>query len=476
LTVGLIFNRSTLPGPNQWKINSTRVLCSVGVTYPWSSQNTSTAAYEPEITIRVEGNVSDGLPALGAQAGPYFLPQLGEQLTSRPSPTFERFSGSNFPQAVGIAGSASYATRFFGHSAGDWPERLPASVQFNDVKLKIEKFRLKYTPTDGRSPGYVFVLPKDQVIELDPPTVSPGGPGPGSFFVKITEATYKNSKNLYLNADPRSHFRAGSWTKLASKTPFGTQIPEPADGPDAVEIDSGSDTASGDGPQGVAMDFTWFKGSSVTNHFNRLSREGMESIGELGYIWTGKPWQTVNLTEVNNASPQDWNLLDYITAGRKSGDFEVPVLPVKAASTNNPAAALKGSLLSSGGFNVNTRKQATITAVMSNAPDIEEGFAAAVLAEPSGSRASAYGEIAALAAAAPNAVSGGASTKFARESVQRALANVAVNHSRIFTVHAAGEYRLGDAVSRAQLEADVFVGVDPATGSAMIQVIDQRFR
>jgi adenylate kinase family enzyme len=81
-------------------------------------------------------------------------------------------------------------------------------------------------------------------------------------------------------------------------------------------------------------------------------------------------------------------------------------------------------------------------------------------------------DFAALAAAAP----GGASTKFAREAAQRALANVAVNHSRVFTVHSAGEYRLGDSVSRAQLETDIFVGVDPATGSAMIQVIDQRFR
>jgi hypothetical protein len=98
------------------------------------------------------------------------------------------------------------------------------------------------------------------------------------------------------------------------------------------------------------------------------------------------------------------------------------------------------------------------------------------LGAPSASQPSAYGEIAALATAASGAVSGGASTKFAREAAQRALANVAVNHSRVFTVHSAGEYRLGDSVSRAQLETDIFVGVDPATGSAMIQVIDQRFR
>ena len=133
---------------------------------------------------------------------------------------------------------------------------------------------------------------------------------------------------------------------------------------------------------------------------------------------------------------------------------------------------MTGSLLAAGGFNINTRKEPTIAAVLTNAPDLPTGFSSALLTSPSASRPSAYGEIAALAAE----TSGGAGTKFASEAAQRSLANVAVNHSRVFTIHTAGEYRMGDAISRAHLEADVFVGVDPATGSAMIQVIDQRFR
>lgn len=214
----------------------------------------------------------------------------------------------------------------------------------------------------------------------------------------------------------------------------------------------------------------WYKSQSITNHFNRSSREGMDSIGELGYIWTGKPWQTLNLTAVNNASPQDWNLLDYVSAGWRSGDNVLPVMPLRSAGSGS-AATVENSLLASGGFNVNTRKLPTVTAVLTNATDVAAAFASTLLASPSGSQASAYGEIAAIAAE-----SSGAGTKFEREAAQRALANVAVNHSRVFTVHTTGEYRIGDAISRAHLEADVFVGVDPATGSAMIQVIDQRFR
>ena len=137
---------------------------------------------------------------------------------------------------------------------------------------------------------------------------------------------------------------------------------------------------------------------------------------------------------------------------------------------------MTAQLLSSGGFNVNTRKLPTVAAVLSNSQGVALNAASAIAGETSGAQASAYGEIAALVDSKPSLLPPNTTTKFAKEAMQRALANVAVNHSRIFTVHAAGEYRLGDSVSRAQLEADVFVGVDPGTGNAMIQVIDQRFR
>lgn len=471
LTVGLIFNRASA-GANLGKINSTRVLCSVGLAYPWSSQANAPPAYQPEISISVEGDVVNGLAALGAKAGPYFLPTLGEQLAARPVTSFEPHSGYNFPQDVGIAGAASYATRFFGHSAGDWPDRLPANVQFNNVRFVINEFRLKYTPTDGSSPGYVFVLPKGLAIELEPPSISPGGGG-GSFPVKFTGTApaFDETENLYLNSDPRVHFLATSWTNLPSDTSFGTEIPEPADGVAEVDL-SANAGGEGDGPQGVPMNFEWFKSASMRNHLARKSRTGMESIGEMGYVWTGRGWQTLNMIEPGNGAQADWNLLDYLTAGSVSG---VPVLPLKPALAAGGGSGA-GALLSSGGFNVNTRKVATAKAVLEDAPDVRQEAYNALAGAPAGAQASAFGSIAAAVDESPASFVTEPGTKFGKEALPRALANFAVNHSRIFTVYAAGEYRLGDSVSRAQIEADVFVGVDPADGSAIMQILDQRFK
>ena len=64
----------------------------------------------------------------------------------------------------------------------------------------------------------------------------------------------------------------------------------------------------------------------------------MESIGELGYIWSGKPWQTLNLISTNDPASADWNLLDYVAAGRVSGGGITTVLPLKRASAEGTGA------------------------------------------------------------------------------------------------------------------------------------------
>ena len=122
---------------------------------------------------------------------------------------------------------------------------------------------------------------------------------------------------------------------------------------------------------------------------------------------------------------------------------------------------------------MNTRKLPSLTALLSGSPALNPALAQRVSETDSASLPSAYGEIAAWVGAVPELARG--QDKFEREAAQRALANVAVNHSRVFTVYAAGEYRLGSAVSRAQLEADIFVGVDPSTGKPKVQIINKKF-
>jgi hypothetical protein len=496
VTFGLIFNRNTnSTSENFGKINSTRVLCSAGVVYPWSAKDGATADYEAEISVDVEGEVVNGLGVLGNAAPPYFKTDLDENLANAPTGKFDPFSGYNFPQDVGIAGTANYATRTFGHSATpkDWPERLPSNILFKDIKFEVKKFRLKFTPSDGSDPGYVCILPGGLKAELDEPDISPGlQPGttgdPSPFFmVKITSSTggdYSKSKNIYLTSDPRKHFSQGSWESMQSKVPFGNDIPPPADGITAIDVYGGAKGA--DGKQDVDMNFEWFKDPELENHLSRFSDSGMTSTGELGYIWTGKPWQTLNLVDVSTPKTADWNLLDYVAMGRLAdnqgndaidgddpGVTAVSTLPLHAPL--GTSVGMKAGLLSQGGFNINTRKQPTLQAVLASSPGASKAAAEQIGREASGSQASAYGEIASLAAAVPGIVAGPGPNKFQREAAQRALAGIAVNHSRVFTVYSVGEYRQGKSASRVQLEADIFVGVDSKSGQPQAQIINQRF-
>jgi hypothetical protein len=455
--LGSVYNWKT-NNPELGRLNSTRILGFVGLVNPWSSKIPSDA-YEVKASVEITGEVTGG--TLGTLPSLYFERELAPP-PDGPAPPREidAKTGTTFP---GPARGNNYANMKSFFEAGA-PQ--PPGISFQNLEYRLAPLRLIFTSDDGTS-GVVQII-NNAKTKMVPEIVAFRDDTPDVY--KITRDS-PLQEDLHLTSDPRLNFKEASWANYRSSGGTTADIPTPQ-----TPVDLTSDVGPNwDGSQNMPVGAEWYKSEYVTNHFSRLSREGMESIGELGYIWTGKPWQTVNLTADNNASPQDWNLLDYITAGREAGDVALSVLPVKAAATN-AAGGLTSSLLASGGFNINTRKLPTFAAVMSNAPDIAPNFANSVLGTPSASQPSAYGEIAALAAAAPGSVSGGASTKFAREAAQRALANVAVNHSRVFTVHSAGEYRLGDSVSRAQLETDIFVGVDPATGSAMIQVIDQRFR
>ena len=453
--LGLVFNWSSAAEFLGW-LNSTRALAFLGLVNPWSSP-LPVQAYTPEISFNVAGKVEGG--TLGDAPEAYFLSDLNEQLDNGPVTELEPRSGATFP---GAASGLNFAN--FKNLLGEG-SRQPATITFSDLVYTPTKIRLRFQSDDGTD-GYVQILPQGLSVTMQPTTVSSPGAG-GSRVYKFTGLA-QNQEDLHLAGDPRGNFLAAAWANAKSSGGNSEDVPKPD--PEVNILASAGPDA--DGAQGMPTGSSWYASPQVANHFSRLSREGMNSIGELGYIWTGKPWQTLSLTSVDNPAQADWNLLDYLTAGSAVSG---PVLPLKPAMTGE-GASVANALLSSGGFNINTRKRATMTAVLEGAPDLKPQAVEAFMQVPAASQASAYGAIAAVVNEAPALVPADSGTKFGREAAQRALANLAVNHSRIFTIHAAGEYRLGESVSRAQLEADVFVGVDPATGSAMIQVIGQRFR
>ena len=468
VTAGLIFNRQTGSG----QVNSTRVLCSMGLVFPWTSTLVSANAYTPEINIAVEGTVLNGM--LGNQAGPYFRTNdLSEQISSRPVSVFTPRSGNNWPQTVGLAGTASYATPFYGFTTGNWPARGPANLTFQNARYVIKKLRLRYTPTGGGASGYVQIFPTNMPIDVFPTNLVAGGAGPISLFVKFSSAgPYADTPNLYLKNDPRASFLRASWTNLPSVTSFATDIPAPAGGVAAINL-MNSVEAEWDEDQGLKpADFNWYTNAAVTNHFSRFGSTNFQSIGEIGYLWTGKPWQTLDLTRTNstNTNTADHNLLDYLAGGFTNGGATYATMPLLAPSANGPGVTESNSLLQDGGFNVLTRKLATVTAYLTNAPGISASAAAELAALPPPELPSLGGALAAL-----TNLSSVTTTKFGREGIVRAMANGAVTQSRIFTVYSRGEYVSPGARSQVLLEADVFVDVDPGTGTPVVRVVSKKF-
>ncbi|MFZ4484575.1 MAG: PilX N-terminal domain-containing pilus assembly protein [Chthoniobacterales bacterium] len=466
ISVGLIFNRST---GNE--LNSTRVLCSLGLAYPWSSTSTAAAAYTPEIEIAVKGTVANPIMALGTNAQAYFGTNFTDEINSRPVSTFTPFTGNNWPQAVGLAGTASYATPFTGFSTGAWPTRGPTNITFQNLTYTISKIRLLFTPTSG-APGYVQIIPTNLVITNQPSNVVAAGGG-GSLAVKFTESAFAQTANLYLATDPRAHFRPTAWTNLASLTSYGTNIPAPSGGAGQVVMSNGVST-NWDTAQSMPMNFNWYISTNVSNHLNRSTNtNGAISIGELGYLWTGRPWQTLSMTATNLTPVPDWNLLDYVTSGFLTNTtINITAMPLRLPTATGTNVTASNSLVQEGGFNILTRKLATATAFLTNAPGLAANAPATFIALPlSTNLASAGGALATL-----TNLSAATATKFAREAVIRAAGNAAVTQSRVFTVYSRGEYSSGTTRSSVLLEADVFVDVNEQTGTPRLRVLSKNFR
>jgi hypothetical protein len=255
-------------------------------------------------------------------------------------------------------------------------------------------------------------------------------------------------------------------------TSFGTNIPAPAAGAAAINLTNNVGN-EWDEAQGLSADFNWYTSPAATNHFSRFGSTNsttFPSIGEIGYLWTGKPWQTLNLTRTNNLATADHNLLDYLAGGFSSGAAAYATMPLLAPAVTGPGVTESNSLLQDAGFNVLTRKLATVTAYLTNAPGISGSAAAQLVALPPPELPSLGGALEAL-----TNLSSVTTTKFGREGIVRAMANGAVTQSRIFTVYSRGEYVSPGARSQVLLEADVFVDVDPGSGTPVVRVVSKKF-
>lgn len=282
----------------------------------------------------------------------------------------------------------------------------------------------------------------------------------------ITYATGAPTNELYLSDDPRAAFRGGS-SYVASATSYSNNNAFPV-GSVTLFRNSGPDA---DGLQSLPDTFRGLTNAFMTNHLARATNaNGFASIGELGYLWAGKPWQTLSMTRTNNPTTADWNLLDYISGGYTNGSTNFTSMPILPVARTGLGVTAINSLVQDGGFNVLTRKRATAEAFFANASGLKAAAVSDYISATRPELASVGGALAAL-----SNLSSSTTTKFASEAIVRAAANAAVTQSRVFTFYSRGEHISANSRSEATLEAEVFVDVDSQTGAPVVRVISKKF-
>ncbi len=445
------------------RLASTRVLSSIGLVNPWSAP-VPTGEYRLELEVTVSGEV----------AGVEGAPEVADYFTNRFNTNLElsSWAGASLAPHTGIVtaneeGAPAAVSEF---AEGEAPPA--AGATFRDLRFRVEVARLFYLPSPDVPPALVGAVRGLPEWPAAPPEITlPAEPSAGS-LVFPPPPRAADAQGLFLAEDPRLAFTEGAFrTSLA--VPDGNYVkPAPQDLPIFARV--GEDF---DGRQGTADSVGSLADASMTNFLHRLvPAAGFLTVGELGYISTGLPWQTLNLMPTNEpAGPADWNLLDYVQSGQPPAGAGpvLPVLPVAAAGAGpvGPAA-----LVADGGFNVNTRERATVAAVLTNLvspPGVVDDPASVLAGLSLDPRPSAFGSLAAMEdLVRPE----WRNRKFKREDVVRLFGNVATAHSRLFTVYSLGEFLRGGQRAAVVIEADVLVRPDAQGGGLTVEVLRKQYR
>jgi hypothetical protein len=449
---GMVFNRSSAP---PGALNSTRVLVFLGLANPWGKPTADWATFyqKPELEVVVTGTATGG--NLGSDAGAYFKSTFSTADSSNNLLTVAAASIAPNTSIVfpGPPSGNNYANFNDMRSAG---QQQPPNMDFTNLGFKIKRLRLKYTSTDGRS-GYIQVL--DGLGSI----AQPNSPNSSSMSTTSGALVYKFPNNnpkedFHLNSDPRLDFVATRWT-LSRSTDQGSVSPTPQT---TLSIFAVSDQSSSDffGGAPVPSDSTWYKGTDASADFFVKSppKDGsaphLDSAGELGYLHTGIPWETLRFYVTGNETngkERDREFLAYIHSGTFAGtDYSVVPTHLGQSAPATPIPLLGGPI------NINTNKRSTLqslflgasatldsdatsrakgTATDPDAPTLADGLAANAATAPF----ALPGDYFSLPAV--KTVTNAQTTDFNREVLARRTANVIGSQSTRFTVYSLGEAR-----------------------------------
>ena len=482
---GLVFNRSNASG-QQGGLNSTRVLVVLGIVNPWSLETKDWQTFygKPEIEITISGTASGG--NLGSNASDYFhgvfnTTDNGNQLLTFPIAKIPPNTGYAFPTPM--SSTTNYATFYdiLGTSG-----RQPPGMTFDALGFTIKKLRLKYTSTDGKV-GYVQVLDNLKTIAqaANPAHVDMGHSG-GSLTFKFPSGA-PGKTDFHLNADARLNFLSANWI-LSKSTEDGN--PKPPSPQTTVNIFSGVDDKNWDftGQAPSLTNHLWYTKTDITSDYYVKSPPAdgsspkLDSAGEMGFLHTGIPWETLRLYVTGNENAgkeRDKEILEYVHSGTFSQADYRPV----ATHVGQTASATSIPLIE-GPLNLNTNKRPTLqglfrgvtattdTDATSRAKSGDDAdatnLADAVATNAAGGPLALASDFLALPAVKTLTNTG---KDFDREIIARRVANVVGTQSTHFTIYTLGEARdkagkdaSGNAIlttsSTVNLRAEVEMQVD----------------
>jgi hypothetical protein len=460
-TVGLIFN----PIGGGPMLNSSRVLGNVLLANPWDAdirwKTTGVTGYVLEMQVKkvgtpVGGSRGNQMHVPGGSQG-YFMNAWLAQYSGMLAPQFLTNSISKnsrvlFPRDW--AGNFDLAN-------GPFALNQPTNgFQFQNLTSNIELLRLIKRDALGPVPRYL-VQDLSVLNSLQRPW-TPSSWTPSGGIYKVGQPAY-NQSSWHLVTDPRLNFRLDSWKIGPSRNSAPVLAPSPE-----IPVFTQLDNPDKDLQQGLSNASDWWNAQGK-NHFPNAANTdfrpspgagepAMKSYVELGFIATGRPWQTLRLYSEEIDKKTDIPLLSYIDLG------DAP------PSTTN---AFQNTEVD-GLINVATPKRASLIALFSEISGVDSAEArtladavAALHVRPL-ERADAIFD--------QGTIKNNEATDYLKEMLAAQVVPLATLRSRVFTVYSVGEARkAGKTLSRAVLRATVELRAATSNGSVTIQpsVINQ---
>lgn len=248
--------------------------------------------------------------------------------------------------------------------------------------------------------------------------------------------------------DPRLNFQTTNWIfSVAGGSGNGPAVANIGN-----QVYTSPINTTKDAQQGLTDNAFWWSNSSVTNHFPGFAQgyrpsvpagqAPMLSYAEFGFIWAGKPWQTLNLSGAghSNSLAADLRIMEYVDLG---------VLTNR--STNS-----FGQIMIDGQINVNSRKLPTMVGLLSGLSGAPAGGSLAASVIASSTNALQRPTDLFTLSNSTLIVTNNSLFDFGKEKLYGQLAPLLTTSASRFTVYSLGEaLQNGKVVSSVLLQATV---------------------